>query len=181
MNLHITITFNLWDSDQESLALEGWWGVGGVGAHLCGTVESLLQHQAHTPERGHDFPAGSQLAGARDAMTLTLHLHVVQDSLRGRQRVRERVGWIGKRNDSKNELTMKHFWVEEKKTPLLPLRLMWERKEKGEEERVCQAVSIRRRTFRPASLLWIFMRGRPADNPFARSGSSTNVWEKATP
>lgn len=36
-------------------------------------------------------------------------------------------------------------------------------------------------TFRPASLLWRFRSGRPADKPLARSGSSTNVWEKATP
>lgn len=36
-------------------------------------------------------------------------------------------------------------------------------------------------TFRPASLLWRFMSGRPADRPLARSGSSTNVWENATP
>lgn len=36
-------------------------------------------------------------------------------------------------------------------------------------------------TFRPASLLWRFRSGRPADRPLARSGSSTNVWEKATP
>lgn len=36
-------------------------------------------------------------------------------------------------------------------------------------------------TFRPASLLWRFMSGRPADSPLARSGSSTNVWENATP
>lgn len=36
-------------------------------------------------------------------------------------------------------------------------------------------------TFRPDSLLWRFMSGRPADRPLARSGSSTNVWENATP
>lgn len=30
-------------------------------------------------------------------------------------------------------------------------------------------------TFRPDSLLWRFMSGRPADRPLARSGSSTNV------
>lgn len=35
--------------------------------------------------------------------------------------------------------------------------------------------------FRPASLLWMFISGRPSDMPFALSGSSTKFWENATP
>lgn len=55
---------------------------GGVFIYLCGSIKAFLEHNADTPERRHDLPAGPQLAGARDAMTLTLHLHVVKDSLR---------------------------------------------------------------------------------------------------
>ena len=52
--------------------------------YLRGAVEAFLEHRADTPEWGHDLPAGSQLTGARDAVALTLHLHVVKDGLRMR-------------------------------------------------------------------------------------------------
>ena len=54
--------------------------------YLCGAVEAFLEHRADTPEWGHDLPAGSQLTGARDAVALTLHLHIVQNSLGERER-----------------------------------------------------------------------------------------------
>lgn len=59
-----------------------------VRPYLCGPVKALLQHHADAPERGHDLPAGPQLAGARDAVTLAFHLHVVEDGLRVRRKGR---------------------------------------------------------------------------------------------
>lgn len=75
------------DASQTDLP-EEWLGhvnlsYRGVPArYLRGSVEALLEHNADTPEWRHDFPAGPQLAGARHAMTLALHLHVVKDGLR---------------------------------------------------------------------------------------------------
>ena len=64
--------------------LHSFTGGCGVLCYLCGSIKAFLEHDANTPERRHDLPAGPQLTGARDAMTLTLHLHVVKDGLRMR-------------------------------------------------------------------------------------------------
>lgn len=50
-------------------------------SHLRGSVESFFEHVADSPERRHHLPAGPQFTRPGDAVTLTLHLHVVQDSL----------------------------------------------------------------------------------------------------
>lgn len=52
-----------------------------IWLYLCGSIKAFLQHRADAPKWGHDFPAGPQLTGSRDTMTLTLHLHVMEDSL----------------------------------------------------------------------------------------------------
>lgn len=55
---------------------------GGEFRYLCGSIKAFLEHNAHTSEWRHDLPASPQLTRARDAMTLTLHLHVVKNGLR---------------------------------------------------------------------------------------------------
>lgn len=49
--------------------------------HLSGPVELLFNDVAHLAEWRHGFPAGLDFAGARHAVTFTLHAHVGQDGL----------------------------------------------------------------------------------------------------
>lgn len=59
------------------------WDTTRATLYLCGSVKSLLQYGADSAERWHHLPAGPELTGTRNAVTLTLHLHVVEDSLAG--------------------------------------------------------------------------------------------------
>lgn len=56
----------------------------GIICYLCGSIKTFLEHNAHTPEWGHDLPAGPQLTGPRHTVTFTLNLHVMKDGLRRR-------------------------------------------------------------------------------------------------
>ena len=48
---------------------------------LGGTVKLLLEDVSHLPEAGHGPPARLQLTGARHAVALTLHPHVILQDL----------------------------------------------------------------------------------------------------
>lgn len=113
-------------------------------SYLRGSVESFFEHGADAPELRHHFPAGPQFTRPRDTVALTLHLHVVQDSLGVH-------GTASVRTASDRSLSLQTIAI----IIINPVLLA--------------------PTLRPASLLWRFMIGRPADSPLARSGSSTNV------